>query len=125
MPRFAGGWTLALMLASVSAVMPAQAQKAKDTLRLAYADPISTVVEYDDTKPETGTTARAVFDTLMCFDREKAVFTPLLATSWTRIDDRTLEFKLRDDVVFHDGSKFSADDVVYTLNWVIDPKSKV
>ena len=42
-----------------------------------------------------------------------------------RIDDRTLEFKLRDDVVFHDGTKFSADDVVYTLNWVIDPKSKV
>jgi peptide/nickel transport system substrate-binding protein len=120
LPALAG-----LALLAGAAIAPAQAQKAKDTLRLAYADPISTVVEYDDTKPETGTTARAVFDTLMCFDREKAEFTPLLAKSWTRIDDKTLEFKLRDDVVFHDGTKFSADDVVYTLNWVIDPKSKV
>jgi peptide/nickel transport system substrate-binding protein len=31
---------------------------------------------------------------------------------------------LRDDVVFHDGSKLTADDVAYTYNWINDPDSE-
>jgi peptide/nickel transport system substrate-binding protein len=33
-----------------------------------------------------------------------------------------LEFELRDDIKFHNGNKFDADDVVYTINYVKDPK---
>jgi peptide/nickel transport system substrate-binding protein len=40
------------------------------------------------------------------------------------VDDRTLEMTLRSDVKFHDGTPLTSDDVVYTLNWQIDPKSK-
>jgi peptide/nickel transport system substrate-binding protein len=40
---------------------------------------------------------------------------PLLAVSWSQIDDNTWEFKLRDDVYFHDGSKMTADDVKLSL----------
>jgi len=40
---------------------------------------------------------------------------PLLAASWSQIDDNTWEFKLRDDVYFHDGSKMTADDVKLSL----------
>ena len=47
---------------------------------------------------------------------------PLLATSWKYVDDTTLEFELRPNVVFHDGSKFTADDVVYTLNTMLADK---
>src|SRR6185369_12926642 len=36
-------------------------------------------------------------------------------------DPMTMEFDLREGVVFHNGAKFSADDVVYTLNTVVDP----
>jgi peptide/nickel transport system substrate-binding protein len=39
---------------------------------------------------------------------------PGLATSWKAIDDLTWEFKLRKNVKFHDGSAFTADDVVFT-----------
>jgi peptide/nickel transport system substrate-binding protein len=46
---------------------------------------------------------------------------PLLAKSWTRINPTTLEFELRDDVTWHDGEKFTAADVVSTLQWLIDP----
>ncbi len=34
--------------------------------------------------------------------------------SWKTLDDTTWEFKLRQGVVFHDGSPFTADDVVFT-----------
>ncbi|MEP7069174.1 MAG: ABC transporter substrate-binding protein [Usitatibacter sp.] len=43
---------------------------------------------------------------------------PGLATSWKPIDDLTWEFKLRRNVKFHDGSPFSADDVVATYKRV-------
>lgn len=36
---------------------------------------------------------------------------PSLATSWTQVDDTTWEFTLRDDVVFHDGSPLTGEDV--------------
>jgi peptide/nickel transport system substrate-binding protein len=49
-------------------------------------------------------------------DNQKLV--PGLATSWKALDDLTWEFKLRKNVRFHDGSPFTADDVVFTLKRV-------
>ena len=46
---------------------------------------------------------------------------PLLATEWKTPDATTIEFTLRPGVKFHDGSPFTADDVVYTLNLIADP----
>ena len=40
---------------------------------------------------------------------------PDLALSWTAVDDHTWEFKLRPNVVFSDGTPFTADDVVFTF----------
>lgn len=40
---------------------------------------------------------------------------PGLAESWTSIDDKTLEFKLREGVKFHNGDELTADDVVFTF----------
>jgi peptide/nickel transport system substrate-binding protein len=42
-------------------------------------------------------------------------FVPGLARSWKRLDDTTIEFELRDDVVFHDGSPLTAEDVAFTF----------
>ena len=107
------------------AASSASAQKAKDTLRLPFADPIGTILIYEDSKPEGSLTAGAVFDALLCFDAKKGSVEPLLASSWKWIDDRTLEMTMRQDIKFHDGSDFSAEDVAYTLNWLVDPNSKL
>ncbi len=40
---------------------------------------------------------------------------PGLATEWKRVDDRTVELKLRPGVRFHNGDEMTADDVVYSF----------
>lgn len=58
-----------------------------------------------------------IFDRLVHMD-EKQRPIPGLATEWRAVDDTTWEFKLRPGVKFHDGSEFTADDVVATLKRV-------
>ena len=114
---------LGLVAASVAA-NPASAQKSKDTLRIAFVDPISGIDIVHDPKGETNLTMWAVFDRLVRWDVGAKKLVPGLAESWRRIDPTTLEFKLRRDVKFHDGTAFDADDVVYTLNWLSHPKTR-
>lgn len=44
---------------------------------------------------------------------------PWLAVSWEWPDDTTLVMQLREGVRFHDGSPFSADDVVFTFDRIV------
>jgi peptide/nickel transport system substrate-binding protein len=56
---------------------------------------------------------RQIYDTLVARDGE--TIAPRLATSWKQPDDRTWEFTLREDVVFHDGTKLTSADVKASL----------
>ena len=47
---------------------------------------------------------------------------PCLAEDWSWIDDRTIEFKLREDVTFHNGEAFNAGTV--KVNWEAYRKMK-
>ncbi|NDW05670.1 ABC transporter substrate-binding protein [Jiella pacifica] len=64
----------------------------------------------------------SVFDTLIRRDFLSETggggskLVPSLATSWKRLDDRTLEVKLREGVKFQNGTDFTADDVVFTFS---------
>ncbi|WKG01447.1 ABC transporter substrate-binding protein [Mycolicibacterium sp. HK-90] len=61
-----------------------------------------------------------VFDTLVEPD-ENLQMRPALARSWeTSPDQLVWTFHLRDDVRWHDGSPFTADDVVYSYRRIID-----
>ena len=46
---------------------------------------------------------------------------PTLATEWASDDGITWKFTLRDGVTFSNGSPFTADDVVYTMDRLRDP----
>lgn len=50
---------------------------------------------------------------------------PSLAESWERIDDRTLELTLRQDVLFHDGSPMTAKDVKFTIDRLVEADTEV
>ena len=100
----------------------ASAQKSKDTIRIAIDAPIQGVSYYLDSQSETVFQSESIFDNLINFNEQSLKFEPLLAKSWKEIDDKTVELELRDDVKWHDGEKFDADDVVHTLGWISDPK---
>ena len=69
--------------------------------------------------------ATQVWDTLIYRDPKTNEYKGQLATAWKWIDDKTLELELRQGVKFHNGEEFDADDVVFTLNFVSEPDSKV
>lgn len=61
-----------------------------------------------------------LYDGLVRFDEEMNPI-PDLAESWEISEDGTVyTFKLRDDVVFHDGTPMTADDVIYTAELTLD-----
>ena len=111
----------ALVAASFGA-MPAWAQKSADTLRIAWRDAIPNVDFYYNSQRTGLIVAHQAWDTLVYRDPETFALKPQLAMSWKNVDDTTIEFELRPGVKFQDGSPFTADDVVYTVNLVLTDK---
>ncbi len=70
-----------------------------------------------------------VFETLVEMDRtiRPDGWKPKLAISWRRVDDRTMEFKLREGVRFHNGEPFDVEAVKFTIDRFkgrVDPNLK-
>ncbi|MBV9241851.1 MAG: ABC transporter substrate-binding protein [Acidobacteria bacterium] len=77
-------------------------------------------------KDEAGLTASffMLMSRLVEFDHSTQKFGPGLAESWTTNDGQTYDVKLRDGLQFSDGHPITADDVVFTLNAMLDDKVK-
>ncbi|QII83978.1 ABC transporter substrate-binding protein [Bordetella hinzii] len=114
-----GACALALGLA-----FNAHAAKKDDTLRMAYDQAPESVDPYYNNVRIGVIIAANVWDTLLYRDPMTNEYKGQLAKSWKQVDDKTLEFELRQGVKFHNGEEFDADSVVYTLNFVADPKNK-
>src|SRR3990172_5636237 len=62
-----------------------------------------------------------LYDKLVDINQELEIV-PMLATSWTITNGgRTYTFKLRPNVVFHDGTPFNAEAVAYNFQRMLDP----
>ncbi|MSO77528.1 MAG: ABC transporter substrate-binding protein [Alphaproteobacteria bacterium] len=82
------------------------------TIALAAA-PTSADPHYHNLGPNNAQ-SRHIFDRLVDSD-EKQRPIPGLAMSWRALDENVWEFKLRQGVKFHDGTPFTADDVVFSF----------
>lgn len=64
----------------------------------------------------------SVFDTLISYSPDFTTFEPLLAESWTVSEDNLqVTFKLREDVIFQDGTPLNAEAVKWNLDRYSDP----
>ncbi len=117
--------SLFLATAATIAALPAMAQKAQDTIRVAINNPFVSLSSYNLPLDEAAVFYSEVYEKLLNYDEHAQKYVPGLAKSWTKIDDQTVEFELRDDIKFHNGKKFDANDVKATIDYLIDPKSKI
>ncbi len=101
--------TAAVALAALMAAAPAWAEK----LTIGLSSEATAVDPHFHNLTPNNMIAAHVYDALIGQD-EKQRLIPGLATAWKPIDDTTWEFTLRKGVTFHDGTPFTADDVVCT-----------
>ncbi len=104
---------------------PARAQKSADTLRVAWRDALPDMDFYYNSLRVGLILQHHLWDTLVDRDPETFQLKPLLATAWRMVDDTTIEFTLRQGVTFQNGDPFSADDVVYTVQSLLDPNAQL
>ena len=101
-----------LILLAVWTVLagPAQAQE----LRIATSYKLMTLDPHYANLNENTSLLSHIYERLVYQD-ERLDLKPGLAVSWRATSGTQWEFKLRENVRFHDGSPFTADDVVYTI----------
>jgi peptide/nickel transport system substrate-binding protein len=63
-----------------------------------------------------------VFSKLVDLDEHGKVY-GVLATTWHQVDPKTWTFDLHNGVKFHNGEPFSANDVKYTFERILNPKT--
>jgi peptide/nickel transport system substrate-binding protein len=101
-------------LVAASFVVGAPSMASAQDLRMALSsEPSAMDPHFHNLTPNNALTSH-VYDRLVLFDG-KLKPGPGLATSWKTIDDLTWEFKLRQGVKWHDGSPFTADDVIFSM----------
>ncbi len=122
--RMLGVLPLAAVALAIGAT-PTLAGKANDTLIWATDREQDTVDPYYNNMRELVIIGRSVCDNLLFRNTKTYEYEPLLAKSYKWIDDVTMDFVLREDVYFHNGKKFKAEDVAYTVNFVVDPDNGV
>src|SRR5713226_1408888 len=114
---------LVLLPLASTPVAAAPAAQTADTLV------IDTTAEAENLDPALVTQASgysiisSIFDTLVERDYSGALV-PVLAESWSFPDPNTIEFKLRQGVVFHNGEPFNAASVKFSIDRLLDPELK-
>lgn len=88
----------------------AQAQ----TFRWGAQNDILTLDPHSQNHATTNNIMAHVYEPLVRYDRNNRI-EPALATSWSQLNPTTWRFNLRKNVTFHDGSPFSADDVIFSF----------
>ncbi|HKV44138.1 MAG TPA: ABC transporter substrate-binding protein [bacterium] len=113
---------LAAGVGALAGVSTTQAAAGKTTLTVGVDQE---VVGLDPNKVTAFSSFRRIdllYNKLVSYDANLKVVGDL-AESWDTPDARTYVFHLRKGVQFHDGQDLTADDVVFTIERILDPKT--
>lgn len=95
----------------------------KDSLVIALSSDATSLDPHYTDETVTNAVNLHIFETLIFYDKDLKS-TPALATEWKLADDgKTWTFKLREGVKFHNGNPFTADDVVFSFNRIMNSKT--
>ena len=100
------------------AVLPLQAK----TLRFSSQGDITTIDPHGNNEGFTNAYLENIYETLVTRGKDLKI-EPCLALSWQQVNPTTMRFKLRPNVKFHDGSPFTADDVVFSFQRALSDTS--
>lgn len=109
-----------LVCASLATTAPATA----NTLRWAAQNDIQTLDPHSQNHSATTTISGYAYEGLTRYT-EKFDVEPALASKWTMVSPTQMRFELRRGVKFHDGTPFTADDVVFSLQRIKHPASNM
>ncbi|MDA1117894.1 MAG: ABC transporter substrate-binding protein [Proteobacteria bacterium] len=91
------------------------------TLRWGAQNDILTLDPHSQNHATTSSILQHTYEGLTRYTKTYAI-EPALATSWQQISATELRFTLRKGVKFHDGSPFTADDVVFSYGRIMQPQ---
>lgn len=111
---------LAALLISASLAFGATGVESKDLLTVDLVNEPSSLDPHVQWNPDSYFVYRNIFDNLLTRDNAGKII-PQIATAWTYLSDTEIEFTIRDDVKFHDGTPLTAEDVVYSVKRITDP----
>ena len=93
------------------------------TLRWSTQGDPQTIDPYSQNEQLTNNLNGQICEKLVDRDRQLNIV-PFLAVSWQQVNGQTWRFKLRPNVKFHDGTPFTADDVVFSIERAKHPNSQ-
>lgn len=96
------------------------------TYRIALGEEPPGIDPQVDTTLQVYSLSRNLFSTLVRYKGETLELEPELVSEMPKVDadNITYHFKLREDVLFHDGKKLTAKDVKYTFERMLNPATK-
>lgn len=110
----------ALLAAALACAGPASAQ----TLRWASQGDAQTMDPHSQNELLTNSMNAQVYEKLVNRDKQLGI-APSLATEWQQVSPTLWRFKLRPNVKFHDGTPFTADDVVFSIGRATEKTSLI
>jgi len=95
---------------------------AENVLDVAQVADISTLDPQAANDIYSANVMKQIYNNLVVIDEDMDIVGDL-AESWENPDDNTWVFNLREGVKFHNGNEFTAEDVKFTINRLLDPET--
>lgn len=119
------GWKLAGVMSLILVILPISIGSAADS------DTLTVGINADMRTPELLSTMDQTTDRILLFHiyepliarNRQMVAEPWLAKTLEPLDKVTWKLTLRKGIKFHNGEELTADDVKYTLDWILNPKN--